>query len=171
MTSCIPVKVAPKFKNEDYKIIQAKKFKRKLSRETSFIFKDPKNEGEFYKYLNTKFQLKDNNVGLNTPFKIKGETFYLTYSETEKEDKSVNLPLVLIDVKRESNGNNSLFESHHINRTGHWYLLLTVYDKEIKNCLLDNHPKRENVIEYLKSMKAEYLNTANYQELLFNKKP
>ncbi|WP_296313233.1 hypothetical protein [Winogradskyella sp. UBA3174] len=37
-TSCIPTKVAPRFKG--HKVIQAKKFKRKLPRETSFIFKD-----------------------------------------------------------------------------------------------------------------------------------
>ena len=52
--SCIPVKIAPRFKNEDYKIMQAKKFQRKMPRETSFIFKDPKDAGEFYNYINKK---------------------------------------------------------------------------------------------------------------------
>lgn len=56
LSSCVPVKIAPRFKNQDFKIIQAKKFKRKLPRETSFIFKDPKKDGEFYKYIKTKFK-------------------------------------------------------------------------------------------------------------------
>jgi len=170
-SSCVPVKIAPKFKNEDYKIVQAKKFKRKLSHETSFIFKDPKDEDEFYNYLNTKFQLNDNNVGSNTPINIDDKIFYLSYSETEKEDKSINIPLVLADAKRESNGNNKIFESHHVNRKGHWYILITVYDNDIKNCLLKDNPNRQVVVDYLIDLKKEYLNTSNYNELLFNKKP
>lgn len=39
-TSCIPTRIAPRF--EGHKVLQAKKFKRKLPRETSFIFKDLK---------------------------------------------------------------------------------------------------------------------------------
>lgn len=168
--SCIPYKVAPKFKNEDYKIVQAKKFKRKLSNKTSFIFKDPKDADEFYNYINTKFQLNGINVDNNVEFKIDDKSYYLSFTETEIEDKAVILPLVAIDAKREQNGNDALFADSHISRVGHWYLILTVYDENVNNCLLDKHPMKSEVVKYLKQLKQEYLTTHNYEELLFTKK-
>ena len=110
--SCIPVKVAPRFKRQDYKIIQAKTFKRKLPRETSFIFKDSKAEGGFYDYMNTKYELNNINVGLDTPIVIDGETVYLSYSETDKEDATLNLPLVAIDKKLEQEGYSTVFDGN-----------------------------------------------------------
>ncbi|GAA4243921.1 hypothetical protein [Winogradskyella damuponensis] len=168
--SCIPVKIAPRFKNEDYKIMQAKKFQRKMPRETSFIFKDPKDAGEFYNYINKKYNLNDIDVGINVPFQLNNQSLYLSYYEAERTEESVNLPLALIDAKRESNGNSRLFEGHYSSRTGHWYLIITIYDENITNCLRDKHPLKEKTIQYLKDLKHEYLTTQNYEELLFTKK-
>ncbi|WP_299117017.1 hypothetical protein [uncultured Winogradskyella sp.] len=168
--SCIPYKIAPKFKNEDYKVIKAKKFQRKLPRETSFIFKDPKNADEFYNYINKKFNLNHHNVGLNTPFLLNDKTFYLSYTEIERTDESLILPFAITDLKRSSNGNDSIFEDNYTTRKGYWYIILTVYDEDLKNCLLDKHPMRSDAIRYLKSLKQEYLTTHNYEELLFTKK-
>jgi len=169
-TSCIPVKTAPKFKNKPYKIMLAKKFQKKMPKEVSFIFKDSKNAGEFYQYINKKYKLNDQNVGSNVPFQIDDETVYLTYYEAERTDEKVNLPLVAIDAKRESNGNSRLFEDNYSTRTGHWYIILTVYDESIKNCLKDKHPLKEKTIQYLKALQQEYLTTQNYEALLFTKK-
>ncbi|RED43469.1 hypothetical protein DFQ10_10567 [Winogradskyella eximia] len=166
-TSCIPVSIAPKFKNQDYKIMLAKKFQRKMPREMSFIFKDA---NEFYQYINKKYQLNNIDVGINVPFQIDGQTLYLSYREAERTDKSINLPLVAIDAKRESNGNSPLFEDNYSSRTGHWYIILTVYDENIKNCLKDNHSLKAKTIQYLKNLKQEYLTTQNYEALLFTKK-
>ena len=105
MTSCIPVKIAPEFENEDYKIMQAKKFQRKMPRETSFIFKDSKDANEFYTYINKKYKLNDMDVGINTPFQIDGQVLYLSYHEAERTDETINILLAVIDAKRESNGN------------------------------------------------------------------
>ncbi|MFC0604338.1 hypothetical protein [Winogradskyella pulchriflava] len=170
LTSCIPYKIAPKFKNEDYKITRAKKFQRKLSREISFIFKDPKDADEFYNYINKKYNLNHKDVGLNTPFQLEGKTFYLSYTEVERTDEKLALPLVITDLRRSSNGNDPLFEGKYTTRKGHWYILLTVYDEDIKNCLLSKHPMRSQIISYLKKLKQEYLTTQNYEELLFTKK-
>ncbi|MBC3846469.1 hypothetical protein H8K90_08765 [Winogradskyella echinorum] len=170
ITSCIPYKIAPKFKNEDYKVIKAKKFQRKLPRETSFIFKDPKNADEFYHYINKKYNLNHKDVGLNTPFKIEGKSFYLSYREVERTDEKLILPLALIDLRRSSNGNDPLFEGNYSTRKGHWYLILTVYDEDIKNCLIGKHPMKAKVLQYLKDLKQEYLTTQNYEELLLTKK-
>jgi hypothetical protein len=149
--------------------MQAKKFKRKLPRETSFIFKDLKDEGEIYNYFNTKFQLNHINVGLNTPLTIDNKTYYITYNETEISDKKVNLLGFAVDVALDQNGLNPIFQSYG-SREGHWYIVLTVYDENLKNCLLDQHPMRYKIIKYLIALKSEYLNTQNYETLLFTKK-
>ncbi|QXP79284.1 MULTISPECIES: hypothetical protein [Winogradskyella] len=98
-TSCIPVKIAPRFKNQDYKIMQAKKFHKDMPRETSFIFKDSKEAEEFYNYINKKHQLNHVDVGYNVPFQLKNETLYLSYHEAERTDEKVNLPFAVIDAK------------------------------------------------------------------------
>ena len=170
ITSCIPLKVAPKFKNEDYKVMVAKKFQKKMSKETSFIFKDTKDADEFYQYINKKYRLNNIDVGYNVPFQIDGKDYFLSYEEAERTDKSLNLPLVLIDAKRESNGNTPLFEDNYTSRTGHWYIIITVFDENNENCLLEKHPQHKNIIKYLKDLQQEYLTTQNYEELLFTKK-
>ncbi|WP_179008285.1 hypothetical protein [Winogradskyella forsetii] len=170
VTSCIPVKIAPKFKNQDYKIIQAKKFQKNMPREMAFIFKDSKDADEFYTYINKKYRLNNVNVGSNVPIKIEGQTLYLSYYEAERTDEMINLPLIAIDAKRENNGNSRLFEDHYKSRTGHWYIILTIHDENIKNCLKENHTLREKTIQYLKALKQEYLTTQNYEALLLTKK-
>lgn len=150
-------------------MMQAKKFKRKLPRETSFIFKDPKKADEFYHYVNTKYQLNHTDVGYNVPITIDGKTCYLTYNEASIDDKKMNLLGLVVDAKLEDEGLTPLFDSY-VKRKGHWYLIITVFDENIKNCLLEDHPLRQKTIEYLKDLKKEYLSTHNYQELLFTKK-
>jgi len=165
--ACIPTRIAPRF--EGHKIMQAKKFKRKLPGETSFIFKDPKNAEEFYNYLNVKFQLNNIDVGLNTRFKLDNKTFYLTYNETDIPDKNLNIVGFATDVVLQEKGFAPLFNSYE-NRTGHWYIILTVHDDAVKNCLLDKHPMKQKIIDYLERLRKEYLSTQNYEELLLTKK-
>ena len=169
-SSCIPTQIAPKFKNKDYKVTKAKKFERSLEREMAYIFKDSKDAEEFYNFINKKFQLHHKDVGINVPFQLNNETLYLSYYEVSRNDSSINLPLVAIDAKRQSNGNSPLFERSHTSSNEHWYIVLTVYDENIRNCLKDSHRLKDKTIEYLKVLQIEYLNTQNYNELLLNKK-
>jgi hypothetical protein len=169
-TSCIPYKMAPKFKNEDYKVIKAKKFQRKLPKETSFIFKDPKDADEFYNYINTKYGLNHDNVGLNSPIQINNQTYYFSYYEVERTDETANLGLVLTDLVLDEKLGVTAFENNYSTRKGHWYIVITVYDEDLKNCLLDKHPMKSDVLQYLKELQQEYLRTYNYEELLFTKK-
>lgn len=169
-TSCIPVKIAPQFKNKAYKIGSAKKFERQQANEMAFIFMDTKNEGDIYNYFNKKYNSNDINVGVNTPFVLHNETFYVTYKEVNRERKTVNLIPILVDAKRESNGNDPLLEDFHTSRKGYWYIVITVYDDEMQNVLKDKHPMKSKMITYLESLRVEYYNTANYEELLFEKK-
>lgn len=170
ITSCIPVKIAPKFKNQDYKIVQARKFQKKMPRETAFIFKDSKGADEFYNYINKKYRLNNVDVGINVPFEIEGETLYLSYYEANREDQTFNLPLVVTDEVLERKAGLKVFEDNYTSRTGHWYIVLTIFDKNINNCLRDKHHLKEKTTQYLKALKEEYLTTQNYEELLFTKK-
>lgn len=169
LTSCIPTRIAPNIK--DYKVQLAKKFYRKLPRERAFIFEDPKDEFEFYDYINTKFGLDHIDVGYNSPFVLNGKTYYLSYREANIQDKHLNLPLVIMDAKRESNGNDPLFENKYTHRKDNWYLVLTVYDEDIKNCLSEDHKDYQIILKYLKDLKKEYLNTSNYIEVIMQKSP
>ncbi|NRB82939.1 MAG: hypothetical protein HRU49_04070 [Winogradskyella sp.] len=169
-TSCIPYKIAPKFKNKDYKIMKAKKFQRKLPNETSYIFKDPKDANEFYNYLNTKYNLNHVNVGLNTTININNSTYNLTYHEVERTDEIANVGLVVTDLVLEEKTGLTAFENNYSSRTGHWYIIITVYDESLKNCLLEKHPKHKEIVSFLRELQQEYLRTYNYEELRFTKK-
>jgi len=169
-TSCIPTKIAPKFKNKGYKVMVAKKFQRQLPKKTSFVFKDPKNANEFYQYINKKYNLNNKDVGFNVPFKFENETLYLTYHEAEREDETLNLGVIATDLVIEKNTGTSLLQDAYTSRKGHWYIIISVHDNNVKNCLLDKHPMKSKVIQYLKDLKQEYLTTHNYEELLFTKK-
>ena len=168
ITSCIPTKIAPRIKDD--KVMLAKKFKRKLPRDYAFIFKDQKDANEFYNYINTKFQLNDINVEYNVPIIIDEKNYYLSFLETEKETKTVNLVPIVVDAKLEQDGNPPILKDAHITRIGTWYILITVIDSNLKDCLSPKYQERDIIINYLKNLRLEYLNTHNYQELLFKKK-
>ena len=134
------------------------------------MFNDPKDDGEFYDYIKAKFNLTHINVGANNAFIVNNKTYYLSYLETERETKTINLPLAVIDAKRESNGNTRLFENNYSTRQGQWYILLNVYNSDLKNCLDIDYKNREAIINYLEALRKEYLRTQNYLELQFKKK-
>ncbi|WP_299525566.1 hypothetical protein [Winogradskyella sp.] len=168
-TSCIPYKVAPTFKNEDFKVMKANKLQDNLPMETSFIFKDYKSANEFYQYINKKFNLEDINVGVNTPFELNNEIFYLSFSEVESiyVDECSDQEALVINSEQGLNKNSKRFEHKYIKRSSYWYIVITVYDEDIKNCLLDKHPKKSIVLNYLKDLRREYLTTFNHDALLF----
>jgi len=166
--SCVPVKIAPNI--ESNKVMKAKKFKRHLPDQYAFIFEDPKDANEFYNYVNTKFKLDDKNVDTNVPIEIGNTTYFMSFYETERETKTVNLVPIAVDAKRESNGNSALLEDVHTSRKGQWYLALTVTDANGNNQLNLDNRNRQKIINHLEKLRNEYLSTANYYDVLFKKK-
>jgi hypothetical protein len=163
-SSCIPLRIAPKIMDD--KVMVAKKFKRSLPRNYAFIFQDPKNADEFYNFINMKFDLGYQDVEWNVPFSINDETYFLSFYETEIPTKTLNLIPIMVDFKRESNGNTPLFEDAHFSRIGNWYLVITVYNSEMRDCLEPQYESRSSVLKYLRDLRLEYLNTHNYLETL-----
>ena len=165
--SCIPIRIAPNIK--DNKVMIAKKFKRKLPKESAFIFKDPKDANEFYNYINILYQLDDYNVDYQVPISVSNETLFMTFYETEIPTKILNLVPIVIDAKRQSNGNDPILEDIYMTRKGNWYIILTVMDANGNDCLKSNYKNKPALISYLKDLKTKYLTTANYYDTLLKK--
>jgi len=166
--SCVPVKIAPNI--ESNKVMNAKKFKRQLPDQYAFIFEDPKEANEFYNYINTKFELDDKSVDTNVPIEIDNTTYFMSFYETERETKTVNLVPIAIDAKRQSNGKNALLNEAHTSRKGQWYLALIITDANGNNQLDLNNSNRRKIINHFEKLRKEYLSTANYYDVLFKKK-
>ena len=166
-TSCIPLKIAPKIENE--KLIVAKKFKRTLPKKHSYVFEDPKDADEFYNYINTKYELNHEDVEYNVPVIINENEYFLSFHEVERVTKTINLIPLFIDAGLDSKGHSPVFEDMHSSRTGNWYIVLTVSDSKINDCLNPKFANREEILAFLKEMRLEYLGTTNYMDALFRK--
>lgn len=170
-TSCIPLRIAPAI--DDYRITKGASFKKDLPKRIMFVFEDPKDAGQFYNYVNVKFQLNDENVYDDVPFTIDGEQFFFSFYEVEIPDKSINLFPVLLDVLiNEAMGNEQTDpilsdDDAGYSRVGHWYIAIEVYSDSEEDCLQMNSLSREAVLDYLRSVKKEYLSTHNYNEVVF----
>jgi hypothetical protein len=162
--SCIPLRIAPRIKDD--KVMVAKKFKRKLPKSYAFIFEDPKDANEFYNYINIKYQLNDEEVGWNVPFIIENEELFLTYYEVEIPTKTINLIPIFLDAILEDNDHDPLLEELEFSRNGHWYLVLTVSNSNFEDCLKPNYTYRKEVLAYLRKLRLQYLYTQNYVQVL-----
>ena len=160
--SCIPVKIAPDIKGE--KIVNAKKFKKDLPNCYGFIFEDTKNAAEFYNFINAKYDLNHTNVDPNMPITINNKIYYLSFFERERITKTVNLIPFAVDAALSSKGNNAVLESLYTSRNGFWYIIISVRDAELKDCLDPNYPEQQDVFLHLKKLKKEYFSTSKYIE-------
>ena len=170
--SCIPLRTAPSI--ADYKVSKGKKFKRELSKRQMFIFENPKKDGHFYDYVNTKFQLNHKDVYDDIPFSFEGESYFFAWYEVEIPDKSVNIAPALINevMNRALDPDDEDEDSDYLNepdvfRKGNWYLALEVYSDTENDCLHKDALSREDVLKYLRALKKEYLSTHNYHEIVF----
>lgn len=165
LTSCIPTRIAPVIK--DYKIVEGKKFKRNLPQRQMFIFKDTKPAYEFYHYINTKFSLNNIDVQDDVPFHINKKQHFFSFYEVEIPNKSINLIPIATDIVLANSNLDPTFENLYATRKGNWYIALEVYNDTDRDCLRTNSPSYEEVTLFLTELKQEYLNTYNYNEVLF----
>lgn len=171
LNSCIPIRVAPNI--TDYKLAKGKGFKKGLPQKTTFIFEDPKEAGEFYDYVNTKFNLLDYFVDVEVPFEIDGKDYFFSFYEVEKTTNTINLFPLAFDVAANAALKNENFETYATNqnttiiRNGNWYIAIEVFNVTDKDCLHEDSKSRAIVLPYLRSLKQEYLSTNNYNEVVF----
>jgi len=160
--SCIPIKKAPEIK--DYKIVLAKRFKRDLPRKYAFVFEDEKNADEFYRFLYWKLGRLNTDIEVNLPFKVGEHTYYMSFHERPKRDVTVNLFSLFIDAVLINQGGEPILDGTYASNDEFWYILITVSDSELKDCLMPSHPKQQEVVTTLKTLKDEYENTHHYVE-------
>lgn len=171
LTSCIPLRIAPNI--DDYRITKGKTFKKELPQREMFVFEDPKDADQFYNYVDAKFQLNNENVYDDVPFTIGEQQYFFSFYEVEIPDKSINLIPVVLDVfTNAALGNDEIdpiFSEEDVgySRVGNWYIAIEVYSDLEKDCLQMNSLSREAVLEYLRTLKKEYLSTHNYDEVVF----
>ncbi|RKN82794.1 hypothetical protein [Ulvibacterium marinum] len=163
--SCIPLRIAPSI--DDYKITKGKKFKRGLPKREMFIFEDPKDANQFYNYVNIKFELGDEDVYDDVPFKINGQQYFFSFYEVEIPTKTINLIPLVIDGLLDSADMGPFLEDAHASRVGNWYIAIEAYTDFEQDCLQENSLSREVVLKYLRTIKQEYLSTYNYNEVVF----
>jgi hypothetical protein len=94
--SCIPISIKPEI--IDYSITNGAKFKRGLPNQTVFVFEDPEDTEEFYTYIKVKFNRQYQDVGYHIPVEVYDTAFYVTFCETERTTKTINLILITADV-------------------------------------------------------------------------
>ena len=165
LSSCIPLRIAPNIK--DYKLTQGKRFKRSLPEREMFVFEDPKEALSFYNFVNTKFQLNNENVYDDVPFIIDGQQYFFSFYEVEIPTKTLNLFPILLDGLLDRAEMDPLLEEVYASRNGHWYIAIEAYSDLEKDCLQIKSLSRETVLKYLRSLKKEYLSTNNYNEVVF----
>jgi len=171
LASCIPLRIAPNI--DDYRITKGDSFKKDLPKREMFVFEDLKDADEFYIFVDTKFQLNKENVYDDVPFTIDEQQYFFSFYEVEIPDKSINLIPVVLDVfANAALGNDDIDpifsdEDAGYSRIGNWYIAIEVYSDSEKDCLQMNSLSREAVLEYLRTLKNEYLSTHNYNEVVF----
>lgn len=157
--SCIPLRLAPNI--EDYKITKGKTFKRGLPKQRVFVFEDPKNESEFYNYINIKFQLYNADVFDNVPFFINNTPYYFSFYEVEKKDKSIDIlsPTLGVLANRaigsENNPSDLFNEQPKVRIDGNYYIAIIAYDETGKDCLDKKSLSRPLVLNYLRALKKD----------------
>ena len=162
LASCIPIKIAPDIK--DYKIVVAKRFKRDLPRKYAFVFEDEKNADEFYRFLYWKLGQLNVNIEENLPFDVDGTTYYMSFHERPKRDVTLNLIPLFIDAVLVNQGGDPILDGTYASNDEFWYILITVSDTELRDCLNPSYPEQQEVVATLKALKDEYENTHHYVE-------
>ena len=157
--------------------MNSRRFLRKVPKTKGFVFIDPKEENEFREFITIKLSPKrpwesSYPYWETEPFlfTIQKDTFYLSYHEANKVNKTVNLLPLFIDESLKTKQTDPLLEDHYTSRKDYWYVVLTVWDGNKKDALNPKHPKQDKVILFLESIRKEYLNTHNYTDQIFKKK-
>ncbi|MEO0571728.1 MAG: hypothetical protein AAF039_08485 [Bacteroidota bacterium] len=169
--SCIPFQIAPTI--DDYKLVKGERFKNGLPKKTTFVFEDPKNHGDFYEYVNLKYQLNDDFADVEVPFQIDGETFYFSFYEVIKKSKALFLLPLATDIAVHAATDADEFEpvianeDNSIVKGNSFYIVMEVYTDKEKDCLSKSYENQKRVLAYLRDLKEEYLATHNYNEIVF----
>ncbi len=165
VTSCIPLSFAPNIEANTIKI--AKRFKRNLPKQYSYIFEDPKEANEFFDYINTKYQLPG--IERKIPIWIDTKPYIMNFYERKKATRTVNIIPIMFDAALSSDDNDGLglFNELYTSKRVKWYIIITITDLKGQDALSPKYAECKGVLMFLEAMQKEYLSTANYMEAYF----
>ncbi|SNR38970.1 hypothetical protein [Dokdonia pacifica] len=165
--SCIPLQIAPNL--EEGKVYKAKKFKRSLPKQHTYVFTDPKDANEFYYFISSKYQINQDTGENNIPILIENRRYYLSFYEMEKSTQTINLIPLALDATLIANDSEPILEDIYTSRTGNWYIALTITDSNLNDALDPTYRDTDKVVSFATQLQEEYLATQNYNSLLLKK--
>lgn len=150
--SCIPIKSAPRIEN--YRILEGRKFKKGLPPRQTFVFEDKQDVNAFYNFINDKFQLGDEQVMDDVPFRVNGHQYFFSFYEVDKKSKNINLmPFIMSKVTKSED-----VEEPEMDINEYYYIAIEAYSDIENDCLVMGALSREPVLKYLRNLKEEYQN-------------
>ena len=162
LTACFPTRTAPRIKT--YKLQKASKFSKGLPKDTGFIFKDTKEEGAFYAFIQEKFNLDDEEMEHSIAFDLNGKTFLFNFYERERVQETFllapMLALALAGVEPDE-------ETFIVSGREKWYVVLLVLDENMKDALHKDHPDREQLLAFFDLLRLEYYDQHHPIEAVF----
>jgi hypothetical protein len=167
-TACVPLKIAPQI--PDYKIAKGKRFHKQLPKQELFIFNDPKDEDEFFKFLSAKYGAETLETEYYIPFELNGTKYFLSYYQVARNSKTLNFAPILIDAARNAKKKRrtNLKEFYTTNRDDIWYICISITSEQSADCLNVLYNRQPELVQYLKNLKTEYITTHNYEQTKFN---
>ena len=165
--SCIPLKIAPQIQH--YKLMKTRRFIRQLPQQHAFVFQDTKVPDAFYQFFNIRFSSLSQWTNENLPINVKGASYFFSFYGVEKTTKTFNLFPFIVDTILEEKGDFRFFERFYTRYRPHAYIVITVRNETLEDCLEPRHPARESLVEFLEAMRKDYLMTNNYIDQLFRK--
>jgi hypothetical protein len=144
------------------KVKLVKCFKRDLPKQQGFIFEDPKEAGEFYTFINTKYQLPG--MDRKIPLWIDKKPYITNIYERSRATNTINFVPFIFDLVLSNEGveSHGFFSSFYSSRWEKWFVIITLTDLKGQDALAPEHEKRKANLLYLRNLQKEYLNTANY---------
>lgn len=162
LTACFPTKTAPEIKT--YKLQKASKFSSGLPKDMGFIFKDYKEEGAFYAFVQEKFSLDSEQMDESIAFDLNGKTFLFNFYERERVQETFMLaPMLALALA----GAEPEDEDFIVSGREKWYVVLLVLDENMKDALEKDHPDRQQLVAFLDLLRLEYYDQYHPMEAVF----
>lgn len=158
--SCIPIKSAPRIEN--YRILEGREFKKGLPPRQTFVFEDKQDVNAFYDFIDHKFQLGNEQVMDDVPFRVNGHQYFFSFYEVDKSSKTINLFPFLLSVATKSEDR----EDPEMVKNDYYYIAIETYSDLENDCLAVDALSREPVLKYLRKLKEEYQNAQDLDESL-----
>lgn len=106
---------------------------------------------------------------VNLPISIKEASYFFSFYGVEKTTKTIHLFPFIVAAALEEKGVPRFFEGFYTRHQLHAYIVIIVQNEALEDCLQPQHPAREHLVDFLATVRKEYILTNNYTDQLFRK--